>query len=296
MKKKYEIAKFENQKSVDIKKAAWMALSEESQNAYQSDYDIFFKFIKKNIKEVNASDIMKFIEHMQDKNFKNSTINRKIASLSKMFGIMKIAGEIKDNPVEILKQFKKINLKTSKEVKISLTIEDIRKVTKTTKLSSDLEKKLSLIIRMLAQTGLRISEMTHVKNSDITVFDDKNMLVKILGKGKKERSIFINNAFLNEKRRTWPEISAVLWLFYNRQKRYYDRKQLYQQVKTIFQRKIGKKTSPHQMRHFFITRKISFEGQDIKAVSKYAGHQSIGVTLDMYVDTSLSVNNAKLKI
>lgn len=292
---KYEIAKIEA-KSIDIKHAAWMSLSEETKNAYQSDYDIFFKFIKKNIKEITASDIMKFIEHMEKNNFKNSTINRKIASLSKMFKVMKIAGEINENPVEILKQFRKINRKTSKEVKISLTIEDIRTTTKITKKSSSGDKKMSILVRMLAQSGLRISEMIHIKRNDIIRFDDKNHLIKILGKGKKERSIFISNKFLEEIFSVYPEKSDFPYLFYTLRGSTYDRRTLYNQIREFFWRKIKKKCHPHLLRHFYATYKINTQKMDIKAVSLYLGHSSISTTLSAYVDTSLDINNAKIKI
>jgi integrase len=49
-------------------------------------------------------------------------------------------------------------------------------------------------------------------------------------------------------------------------------------------------------RHFFITYKIYIEKEDIKAVSLYVGHQEIGTTLKMYVDTSLDSKTSQIKI
>lgn len=80
-----EIIKKEDFKVEQIKTAAWMSLSKESQKAYQSDFKLFFDYIQKAPKNIVATDILKYIEHLEEKGFKNSTINRKIASLSRMF-------------------------------------------------------------------------------------------------------------------------------------------------------------------------------------------------------------------
>jgi integrase/recombinase XerD len=293
-----ELVKFNNSKSksVDIKRAAWSALSIESQKAYQSDFDLFFSFIKKSPEEVTPNDVLLYIQHMEKQGLKNSTINRKLASISKMFHILELAGEIKRNPVKILKDLKGLSHKTSKDIKISLTINDIRKVTAIHGNSSDQDKKMSLIIRFLSMTGLRISEFINIKNSDITLYDKNTYKVRIVGKGKKERYIFLPMDLHQEVVRLYPLNNNVDYLFYTLRKHHYDRKVLWKQIHETFKKKIDIDVHPHTLRHFFITYKISIEKQDIKAVSRYVGHQDISTTLGMYVDTSLDVKSSKLDI
>jgi integrase/recombinase XerD len=155
---------------------------------------------------------------------------------------------------------------------------------------------MSLIIRFLAKTGLRISEFTGIKNKDIIDYDPKNKQVRITGKGKKERFIFIENEFYREIKSIYPDNDKVEFLFYTIRLHRYDRKVLWKQIKNEFWRKAEIKVHPHLLRHFFATHKIHVERQDIKAVSKFLGHSDVAITLNSYVDTALDVNQAKIKI
>lgn len=291
-----ELVRFNNNTNIDIKRAAWSALSPESQKAYQSDFDLFFAFIKKPPEEITSSDILEYISHLEKQGFKNNTINRKLASLSKMFSIFVLAGEIKTNPIDTLKKIKNISHKTSKEVNISLTIDDIRKVTAIHGNSSEQEKRMSLIIRFLFTTGLRISEFISIKNKDITSYDKKTYKVRIVGKGKRERFIFLPMDLHQEIVRLYPLDNKTDYLFYTLRKNRYDRKVLWKQVHEKFKEKINIDVHPHTLRHAFITHKISVEKQDIRAVSRYVGHQDVAITLNMYVDKSLDVLTSKIKI
>jgi site-specific recombinase XerD len=282
--------------SMQIKDAAWKSLSTETQKSYTSDYKMFFNVIKKNPKDVVASDILAYIQYLEKNDYKNNSINRKLASLSKMFKVMAMAGEIKQNPIEVLKQFQNISYKTSKGINIALTIDDIKKVVKTDNDTSIREKKIIIFIRVLASTGMRISECINIKNSDIEVFDDKNYIIKIIGKGKKERKIYVSHILLSDIRKIFPEVKDTPYLFYNNAEKKYDRKNLWLEIHNIFKEKAGKKVHPHLLRHFFISYKISVEKQDIKAVSRYAGHSDTAITLNMYVDTELGVKEANIKI
>ena len=296
MTKKNEVALYDSNRAVDVKKAAWNSLSEESQKAYQHDYRLFFEFTKKDAKNINANDILSYIEHLRENGYKNSSINRKAASLSKMFKVMKLAGEIRENPVEVLKQFKNISMKTNKEVRISLSIADIKKATNMKKSDSITAMKTALIIKVLAMTGLRISEFTGMKNKDITEYDKQNKTVRIVGKGRKERHIFIGDDILKEIKELYPDTPKSEYLFYTIRKTRYDRRVLWLQIKEFFWTRIGKECHPHLLRHAYITQKISVEKRDIKAVSRFVGHADVSTTLNMYVDKALDVNESKIKI
>jgi len=280
----------------DIKTAAWNSLAIESQKAYSSDYKLFFDFIKKDPKNISPDDILKFIEYLEENNYKNNSINRKVASLSKMFKIMVLAGEIRINPVDALKQFKKISRKVSKTINVSLTMAEIRQVVKIVKSSTNQERRMSLIIRTLGKTGLRISEFINIKYKDIENYNETDFLVRIVGKGSKERFIFIEKDFIKEIQSMYPKKEDMAYLFYNTRGHRYDRKVLWKQIRGFFWEKIEKDVHPHLLRHAFATHKISVEKQDIKAVSLYLGHSDVSITLSAYCDTALDVKNSKIKI
>jgi len=283
-----------NNQISDIKRAAWNSLSEESQNAYQSDFNLFFSFIKKNPNSVTANDILSYINHLEKKGYKNNSINRKISSISKMYKILVIAGEAKTNPVDTLRQFKNVSRKTNKEIRVTIKIEDIKKAIK--KVSTLHDKKTVLIIRTLAMTGLRISEFTGIKNCDISSHNSGNKIIRIVGKGKKERFIFLPNKFIKEIKKLYPDTKETDHLFYSNKKERYDRRVLWALIKSFFYNRIGKDVHPHLLRHFFATYKINVEKQDIKAVSKFLGHSDVSITLQSYVDTALDVDAARIKI
>jgi site-specific recombinase XerD len=293
---KKDIQIYKEKKVTQTKNAAWQSLSEESKKAYTYDYKLFFDFAGKDPLDITASDILKFIEHLEDNNYKNSSINRKICSLSKMFRVMVIAGEIKTNPIEDLKQFRNITYKTSRNIILGITIQDIKKAVKILKNTTLQDKKMILIIRALAMTGLRISEFRNIQNNNISDFDEANQVVDIVGKGKKERRIYIPNKFIEEIRELYPLRENVPYLFYTIRGNQYDRKALWKQIKNFFIKRIGKHVHPHMLRHFYATYKIHVEKQDIKAVSKFLGHSDVSITLNAYVDTALDVKNAKIKI
>lgn len=295
-KNKNKLVKYNKKIATDIKKAAWMSLSKNSQESYQYDFELFSKFIDKDIKDVKASDVLNFKEWLEQKGYKNSTINRKIASLSKMFKVMQLAGEIQINPVEALKQIKNISTKVSKEVKISLKLKDIQKVTKIKEDDTDQDKKVKTIIKFLASTGLRISEFINIKYEAIKPFDSNNQIIRIVGKGKKERMIYVENIFLKFIKTLWPKKKDVPYLFYNIYKEPYDRIVLYYQVRDLFEATIGKRVNPHALRHFYATYLIHIKKRDIKAVSKILGHSDVSITLNSYVDTALNVKEAIIKI
>lgn len=291
MVKNKELQKYQK-KEIDIKQTAWNSLSTESQAAYNFDFKLFFKFIKKSAKDITANDILKYIEYLRENNYKNATINRKIASLSKLFKVMKVAGEIKESPVDVLKQFKNISFKTNKEIKISLTIDNIKKAIKD---AGSRHEKTIIFVRLLAMSGLRISEMIQIKNEDIEKYDDKNYIVRIIGKGNKERFIYIDNKFLSDIKKVFPDCESE-YLLYNKRFNPFDRRNLWAEIKNFFFVTIGKRVHPHLLRHVYATHKIHIEKQDIKAVSLYLGHSTPAITMQVYVNTSLDAKTSKIKI
>jgi integrase/recombinase XerD len=276
----------------DIKSVAWKGLSDESQKAYQSDYNLFLSFVKKDFTQVQPGDILDYIKKLKVDGYKNSSINRKVAALSKLFKVLLVAGEIKANPVEQLKNVKRITMKVDKGINVPLTIEDVRAITGGTVR----EKKMSLIVKTLASTGLRISEFINIKNSDILDYNEDCKKVRIIGKGEKERFIFLQRILLNEIRAEFPSQNEIQNLFYTNRFTPYNRKTLWKQIHDIFMEKTGKNVHPHFLRHWFATRKLLVEKRDIKSISRYLGHADVSTTITSYIDTALSAEESAINI
>jgi len=185
----------ENQKIVKLNRVdhsiidiGYKLLSKLTQKAYTNDLNTFNKIINKDIREVNAGDILKYIETLKDREYKQSSINRKIYSLSKVLNLYKLQGLIKSNVISELNKIRKVTKRIENNISISVEISDIKNVI-TQKVN-----KTNTIIEILAATGLRISELTGIKVKDIKAYCKNGQAyreIEITGKGNKQRKIFI---------------------------------------------------------------------------------------------------------
>lgn len=253
-------------------------LSKNTQRAYKSDLQTFTEITNKEIQQTTMKDLFYYISELENRNYRNSTINRKINSLSKIFTIYEKAGIIQENLIRKIKEIKKITRETDKIVMSNLEKDDI------TEVINHANKKTAIIIKTLTNTGLRISELANIKNIDIENFDGFKK-TRIIGKGKKERFVFISNELFSEIKGVFDKDCE--YLFHSKTCQKLTRQILYKQITNAFQKYTVKKVHPHSLRHFFATYKINNEKRNIKAVSSYLGHSTTSITLNMYVNTSL---------
>jgi len=268
--------------------AGYSSLAPSTRKAYETDLNVFFRIVGKDITAVTALDIPAYVDALEREGLKNSTINRKLYSLSKVFKLYQVAGMIDKNPVAELNKVKKITRAVSKQIDAQIELADIQAVTAA-------GTRTAVIIKTLANTGLRISELINIKHGDIENYrmgGETYKRVRIVGKRKKERFIYLSEELYQDIRRAFTGESE--YLFHSESGRILNRVNLYKQIRQAFKAYTGKDVHPHSLRHFFATHKIKIEKQDIKAVSKYLGHSGTAITLDMYVDTALSAENSMI--
>jgi integrase/recombinase XerD len=283
----------ETKQNTDIQiQNAWDALSVETRAAYKSDLDQFMAFCNKPVGSVTPGDVADYIKHMAGKGYKNSTINRKVASVSKMFNVFVQAGKINTNPVAMLRSIKKINYKTQRNVKSPVEYKALKKALE--KPETEKDKRIVLIVRFLAMTGCRITEALTSKRSNISQHSKKSNKIMVMGKGSKERYVFLNKKFQEEIFKAFPCKKDLL--FCSEKGNRMNRSYFWRIMVEFFKRKTGLHVHPHMMRHFFATYKIKEEGADVKSVSKFLGHSSTSITMDMYVDTALSEEEAGIDL
>jgi len=147
-----------------------------------------------------------------------------------------------------------------------------------------------LIIELLYYTGIRLSELINLKNSDI---DFNNNTIKVLGKRSKERIIPITNNFKTklEKHFTFKnnffefiESDNEFCFFTNKGKKLYP-EYVYRLVKKYLKliTTIEKK-SPHVIRHTFATHLLN-SGADLNAIKELLGHANLSAT-EVYTHNS----------
>jgi len=139
--------------------------------------------------------------------------------------------------------------------------------------------RLSLVIRTLFLTGCRISELTGIRLRDIST-GQNGAAITILGKGNKIRTVYIPNDLLKQIRQTF---NSQVYLFENRSGNRLDNSNLWKAIRKSGREILNLKIWPHLFRHSTASFLLLEKGKSAKYVSKYLGHSTPAVTLDMYV-------------
>ena len=147
-------------------------------------------------------------------------------------------------------------------------------------------KKIALIIETLAISGLRVSELITLRTK-FSKFTQGVHYFRVIGKGKKERMVYLSDDLLKKIKNVF---KSKDFIFINKKGEPFSRRYIHSEIHKYGQKILEKDVHPHTLRHSFATIKHQ-EGKSIKGISKYLGHSSTSITLDMYVDTPLKPND-----
>ena len=252
--------------------------------SYRSDLNKFEFFLtKKGAKKLSFIDpeIVREFLYEESKRVNAKTQGRIISTLKTFFNFLVLEKLISVSPIENI-DYPKIDSK----IPLVLSTDEIDKI-----ISSAFSKKYGLrnqaIIEIMYSCGLRVSELTEMKISNI-FFDES--LIKILGKGNKERFIPLSNIAkkllynyikYNRKKLSYDKQSVDIVFLNNRGKKL-TRVMVYNIINdAALEAKISKKISPHTLRHSFATHLIE-NGADIISIQKMMGHENV-VTTEKYL-------------
>jgi integrase/recombinase XerD len=252
--------------------------------SYRSDLNKFEFFLTKTgAKKLSFIDpeIVREFLYDESKRVNAKTQGRIISTLKTFFNFLVLEKLISDSPIENI-DYPKIDSK----IPLVLSTDEIDKI-----ISSAFSKKYGLrnqaIIEIIYSCGLRVSELTEMKISNI-FFDES--LIKILGKGNKERFIplssiakklLYNYIKYNRKKLSYDKQSVDIVFLNNRGKKL-TRVMVYNIINdAALEAKINKKISPHTLRHSFATHLIE-NGADIISIQKMMGHENV-VTTEKYL-------------
>lgn len=252
--------------------------------AYQKDLLSFFVFVSPLLmNEVSSKEVKNFIYHLKEQDLTNTSVNRKISALRTFYNWMLKNRHIDKSPLS-----KTTLLKKPKRIPEFVQEDDLSEDKVKSLFSGDSFESVRdlLIIEILYQTGVRLSELINIKTTDI-----QNLTVKVLGKRKKERIIPISEDllmqiqhYLNYRNRL-PKENSYLLVRENG-------KQLY--AKFVY-RKVHKylsllsnveKRSPHVLRHSFATHLMN-HGAGIEVIQNLLGHADLRAT-QIYTHSSLN--------
>jgi tyrosine recombinase XerC len=243
---------------------------------YTVDLKAFSLFLgEADINSVDHLALRKFLAELRGRNYSKRTIARKLASLRSFFKFLYREGHIKSNPITAISS-PKLDKKLPKFL-------DVGKVAKLI-LSPDVKTESGLRDRAILETlyscGIRVSELVGLDIDDI---DFISGVIKVLGKGRKERMVPIGDMALSSIRKYTegkPDGRARgrRAVFLNsRGSRLTDRSVRRVVDKYIHACSIEEKISPHSLRHSFATHLLD-RGADLRSVQELLGHMNLSTT------------------
>ena len=243
---------------------------------YSVDLAVFKDFLgDKEIETVDHLSLRRFLAQLRTKNYSKRTIARKLASLRSLFRFLFREGYIKKNPITAIS-----TPKLDKKLPVFLDTAKIDKL-----LSAPSDQDLSglrdrALLETLYSSGLRVSELVGLDIDDV---DFISGVIKVLGKGSKERIVPIGEPALNAitkyiDKRGEAKVKEDKAIFLNtRGRRITDRsirRILDTHIKTC---SIVEKVSPHSLRHSFATHLLD-RGADLRSVQELLGHMNLSTT------------------
>jgi integrase/recombinase XerC len=261
--------------------------------AYENDLKQFLLFLENNNimtpVDVSVKIIRQWVVQLSENKINPNSIKRKIATIRTFYRYLEREEVINKNPAKI------INLpKTAKKLPIFVRENEMETLLDEIDYGSDFEGiRNNLILELFYGTGMRLSELTGLKNSDI---DLERQLVKVLGKRNKERlipltteSIRLLKIYFDIKNQTFGNnFSPWLFLLKNGKKIY--NKCVYHIVnKSLKAVTTISKKSPHVLRHTFATVLLN-KGADINAIKELLGHANLGAT-EIYTHNTFEILN-----
>ena len=259
-------------------------LSVNTIKSYRSDLKkLEFYLSKTSAKKLSFidPDIVRGFLYEQSKRVSAKTQGRIISTLKTFFNFLVLEKLINDSPIENI-DYPKIDSK----IPLVLSTDEIDKI-----ISCAFSKKFGLrnqtIIEIMYSCGLRVSEVTEMKISNI-FFDES--LIKILGKGNKERFIplsrtakkLLYNYITYNRKNLSQDKQSIDIVFLNNRGKKLTRVMVYNIINdAALEAKINKKISPHTLRHSFATHLIE-NGASIISIQKMMGHENV-VTTEKYL-------------
>ena len=248
--------------------------------AYRNDIEKFLLFLSvKNLKIKNISkiDIRDFLAIQYEKGFSKKTVARRLASIKSLFRYLINIDYLSNNPALFLES-PKIPKKLPNFIDEKIIDDLMNQPDQNTK--KGLRDKA--IMELFYSTGMRLSELI---NLNINSLDAKNHLIKVFGKGSKERLIpfgkrakfSIENYLKIRGLSLNSRLNETPLFVNNNEKRISERtvqRRIGNYIKMIAE---GKSLGPHILRHSFATHLVD-RGADIRAVGDLLGHASLSST------------------
>lgn len=251
-------------------------VSEHTALNYTIDLTAFSQFIgERDIKTIDHLVLRRFLAELRNKNYSKRTVARKLAALRTFFKFLYREGHIDTNPMTSL-----MTPKLDKKLPKFLDVDKIAKLVQAPPKDDWMGLRDAAIMETLYSTGIRVSELVGLDHDKV---DFISGVIKVLGKGRKERIVPIGDTALRAIRsyldkRSGEKSKDRNAIFFNKNgTRLTDRSVRRILDKWIRLCSIEEKISPHSLRHSFATHLLD-RGADLRSVQELLGHMNLSTT------------------
>ncbi|EFG48987.1 tyrosine recombinase XerD [Aerococcus viridans ATCC 11563 = CCUG 4311] len=258
-------------------------LAENSIISYKQELNRMMTYLNRQgiekVQVISQDTVLDHLKWMDEDHLATSTRSHYVSTLRHFFRYLKLDGVIEDNPME------KISLpKKTQHLPAVLTLDEVDRILATPDITKPLGLRDRTLLETLYSTGMRVSEIIHIKLEDIHL--DMGF-IQTIGKGGKERLVPIGemaedwiNKYLTEGRPKLvkDEDETQGYLFVNNRGKPLSRQGVWKNLKKmVMMAHITKDISPHTLRHSFATHLLE-NGADLRVVQELLGHSDISTT------------------
>jgi integrase/recombinase XerD len=259
------------------------SLSDNSVEAYMHDIELLMQYLEsinhsKSLKDINQENIENFLAYLYDLGLSANSQARILSGIKKFYAYLLQEKLVTENPTQLIS-----SPSIGRHIPDVLSYEEICSMIDCIDLSLPFGHRNKAIIEIMYGCGLRVSEVTSLKISNI-YFEDE--FIRIFGKGDKERLIPISQSIIKtlnlyiDGERKFQNINPkhTDTLFINRRGSGLSRQMVFLIIKDLAEKAgIKKNIGPHTIRHSFATHLLE-GGADLRAVQQMLGHSSISTT------------------
>lgn len=246
-------------------------LSENTTQAYRRDLTDFMSDIQCELPNISRGQITTYIRNLHEKHYSPTSVMRKIASLRGFFKWLCANNYCTTDPTLTLEQ-----PKVPKKLPKVMTLQEVEAI-----LNQHLTKLEKVILELLYDCGLRVSELVNLKIND---YDLNAKYIQCYGKGSKERIVPMGKKAVTAVKNYMPERDYLIQKYRLNTKRLLihenGRELTRQDVYNFIHaqgKKIHKTISPHTLRHSFATHLLE-NGADLRVVQELLGHSDVSTT------------------
>ena len=250
------------------------AVSSHTLRAYRKDLEIFFDYAKTEPEKIDMIDVRGFVAEQIKGGMNKTTVGRRLSCIRSFFKFLHREGYIKSNPAKLVS-----NPKVPKLLPRFLSVDEVFSLVEKPEGIGFIPVRDKAILELLYSSGLRVSELSGLNIEDLNI---KESLIKIRGKGKKERIVPVGSKAIDALKSYMIERmllkSKDKALFLNRMgTRLTDRGVRRIVVKYARDLAMYGQISPHTMRHTFASHLIQ-GGADLRVIQELLGHSSLSTT------------------